>query len=139
MGEALSVLAVAHYLLAAVTLLAAPVGLYLVFAGWPLLYPESGTQTLPHRRAEILDPPLWGATFVVAGVLLTSLSLMHAGLLAYVGRLIARRKRRRFCLVFSVLDMTYLPLGTALGIFALWLLTKQPVKAQFDAEAKARA
>jgi hypothetical protein len=69
--------------------------------------------------------------FFMGGGILATLSLMHAGLLAYVGRCIARRRRRRFCLIFSTFDLTYLPLGTALGVFALLLLLKPQVKQEF--------
>jgi hypothetical protein len=133
LNEALKLLVVAHYVLAGITFLLAPAFLYLAWSGWSMLHPERGQQWTPMPGQEILDPVVWGAAFFAAGVLLGSLCLMHAGLIAYVGRSITRRKRRLFCLIFSCFDLTYIPLGTALGIFAIVLLRKPAVKEQFDA------
>jgi hypothetical protein len=130
--ESLRLLVVAHYLLAGVTLLLAPAGIYLAIAGWDLLHPARGEAWTPRPGQEIFDPLRWGAVFFVGGGVLASLSLLHAGLIAYVGRCLARRRRRRFCLAFSIFDLTYIPLGTALGIFALVLLLKPQIKQQFE-------
>ncbi len=129
--EALQVLSVAHYVLAALTIAMTPVGIYLVWVGWDLLHPARGEAWTPRAGQEFLDPVRWGATLYFTGGVLASLSVIHAGLLAYIGRCIARRTRRRLCLAFSVFDMTYVPLGTALGVCTLVLLLKDPVKSQF--------
>jgi hypothetical protein len=129
--EALKVLVAAHYVLAAITLAMTPVGIYLAWTGWDLLHPARGEAWTPRPGQELFDPVRWGAALYFAGGALASLSVVHAGLLAYIGRCIARRKRRLLCLIFSAFDMTYVPLGTALGVFALVLLTKEPVKQQF--------
>ena len=67
----------------------------------------------------------------MGGGILATLSLLHAALLAYVGRCIALRRHRRFCLMFSVFDLTYIPLGTTLSVFALLLLLKPQVRQEF--------
>jgi hypothetical protein len=56
-----------------------------------------------------------------------------------VGRCIALRRRRRFCLMFSVFDLTYLPLGTTLSVFALLLLLKPQVQQEFAQSGTPRA
>lgn len=130
--ESLHVLVAAHYVLAFVTALLTPFGLYLAFVGWALLHPARGEAWTPRPGQEIFDPLRWGAVFFMLGGILASLSLLHAALLAYVGRCIARRRRRRFCLAFSAFDLTYVPLGTTLGVFALLLLLKPQVKQEFE-------
>jgi hypothetical protein len=129
--EALQVLVAAHYVLAGITVSSLPVFLFVAWTGWDLLHPERGESWSPRRGLEFLDPLYWGAVLYLAGGALATLSVVHAGLLAYIGRCIARRRRRLLCLIFSTFDLTYMPLGTTLSVFALVLLTKQPVKEQF--------
>jgi hypothetical protein len=129
--EALQVLAVAHYVLAGITAMTAPVFVYIAWIGWDLVHPAPGEGWSPRPGQELVDPLFWGAVLYFAGGALASLAVMHGALLAYVGRCLARRRRRLFCLIFSVLDMTYIPLGTILGVCVLVLLTKAHVKQQF--------
>jgi hypothetical protein len=138
-AESLNLLAAAHYVLAFVTALMTPAGLYLAYIGWGLLHPERGAAWTPRPGQELLDPLRWGAVFFMGGGVLATLSLLHAALLAYVGRCIARRRRRRFCLMFSIFDLTYFPLGTVLGVFALFLLLKPQAKQEFAQSGTPRA
>jgi hypothetical protein len=130
--ESLRLLAVAHYVLAFVTALLTPAGVYLAYVGWSLLHPARGEAWTPEAGQELFDPLRWGAAYFLIGGILASLALLHAGVLVFVGRAIAGRRRRVFCLMFSAFDLTYIPLGTALGVFTLMLLTKPQVKQQFD-------
>ena len=127
--QQLRVLAWLHYALAGITALFAPFGAYIVYLGWPLLYPPEGTGA--YRGPPMFDPLLWGAALVTLGTLWASICVLHAALLAYVGRCIVRRRRRKFSIVFSLCDLTYAPLGTGLAIYALVLLTRPGVKALF--------
>jgi hypothetical protein len=131
--EALEVLAVAHYVLAAITAAMAPVFVYIAWIGWDLVHPAPGEHWTPRPGQEMIDPLFWGAVLYLSGGAIASLAVIHGGLLAYVGRCLARRRRRLFCLIFSVLDLTYVPLGTVLGVCVLVLLTKERVKQQFAA------
>ena len=119
-----------HYLLAVLTAATAPLGGYLFYQGWSLLNDPASARH--HGGPAILDPLVWGATWAMVGGVLATLSLLHGAILWYVGRLIARRRRRVFCLVFSIFDLTYIPAGAALSLFAIVVLTRPEVKAQFD-------
>ena len=127
--QQLRVLVWLHYALGGITAVFAPFGAYIVYLGWPLLYPPEGTGA--YRGPQMFDPLLWGAALVTLGTLWASMCLMHGALLAYVGRCIARRRRRKFSIVFSLFDLTYAPLGTGLAIYALVLLTRPGVKELF--------
>ena len=98
---------------------------------WPLtrLSAKEAWDTPPGM--ELLDPRVLGVLLFALSVVLGALSLMHSWLIAYVGRCIARRKRRLFCLIFSAFDLTYVPFGTMLGAAALVLLSNKRVKAEF--------
>lgn len=56
-----------------------------------------------------------------------------AGLMVAAGRCLAARKRYTFCFVVACLSLTMMPFGTALGIFTLVVLLKEPVKRLFGA------
>ena len=132
LSESLNLLAAAHYVLAVVTALLMPVGLYLAWVGWDLLHPARGEHWLPRPGQELLDPLRWGAVFFMLGGVLATLSLLHAGVLVYIGRMLARRRRRRLCLAFSIFDLTYVPLGTALGVLTLVALLKPQARQMFE-------
>lgn len=136
LAESLRLLVAAHYLLAVVTLLMAPAGVYLAWSGWTMLHPARGEAWTPKPGQEIFDPVIWGTTFYLAGGAWAALSIVHAGALAYIGHCIARRRRRGLCLAFSIFDLTYIPLGTTLSVFALLLLLKPPVREEFRQQAK---
>ena len=134
--ESMRLLVLGHYVLAVVTALMAPAGIYLAFAGWAMLHPARGDAWTPKPGQEIFDPLVWGTTFYLTGGALAGLSIIHASLLVHIGRSIARRKRRRLCLAFSFFDLTYIPLGTALSVVALLLLLKPQVRDEFRNAAK---
>jgi hypothetical protein len=129
--QQLRVLEVLHYALGGITAAFFPFGLYFLYEGWGLMHPPPEERIAYRPGQELLDPVLWGAALVTLGVLWVTLCLMHGGLLAYVGRCIARRRRRLFSVVFSIFDLTYAPLGSALGIYALVVLSRPKVKAMF--------
>jgi len=80
------------------------------------------------------DITLWGFTSAVCLAAFVSLAVLcpvHGALLAYIGRSIARRRRRLLCLVFSGLHVINLPFGTALSVFAFLVLRRPSVKESF--------
>ncbi|MCL6504556.1 MAG: hypothetical protein K6T86_17900 [Pirellulales bacterium] len=134
-----------HYLLAVAT---AALG----YQGWP--YVEAGLEFLDGKRPPLpplveramhwlptlsevhqRDPPLLGMTLVLCGAALMTLSLVHAGLLAYIGWLLHVRRRWSLCLIFSALDLMYFPAGTALGAYALFVLLRPEVRVAFGRRA----
>ncbi|MEX2119947.1 MAG: hypothetical protein WD847_10170 [Pirellulales bacterium] len=117
----LRVLEILHYVLAAVTALAATVGVALLVVGYPMMHqtPQPG-QPLPFSPYE--DPQIVGMALVMAGIAVASLCLVHALAIAYIGCMIARRRRLGLCKAFSIFHLVNVPFGTALSIYALILL-----------------
>ncbi len=134
-----------HYALAIVTGAMGYQGLPYVRAGKELLDGKrpplppvfrSAMEYLPEVRAAYeRDPPLLGMVLILCGAALIVLAIVHAGLLAYIGRLLQVRRRWTLCLVFSALDLMYFPPGTALGTYALLVLTRPEVRAAFGRQA----
>ncbi|MGE0609304.1 MAG: hypothetical protein AB7O62_19590 [Pirellulales bacterium] len=77
-----------------------------------------------------------GLVLVLLGATLIALSLVHAAVLALVGRWMLRRQRHTLCVVFSFFDLTYIPPGMLLSLFALIVLYRPGVKQLFLAAAK---
>lgn len=94
---------------------------------------------VPALEPFVRDPanrPLLGISVFMVGAFVVTLSLVHGLALAYIGRCIARRRRRGLCIGFSIFDLTYLfpvPIGTALSVFALVMLFRPGVVQQFAA------
>jgi hypothetical protein len=88
------------------------------------------------------DRPIFGGALYLMGAAMVTLSLVHGAALAFVGRLIARRRRRGLCIGFSIFDLMYVipvPIGAGLSIFALVMLLRPSVAAQFKAGKSRRA
>jgi hypothetical protein len=117
----LRVLEILHYVLAALTAVAATLGLALFVVGYPMMHqtPQPG-QPLPLSAFQ--DPQIVGMVLVMAGIAVASLCLVHALAIAYVGRMIARRRRLGLCKAFSIFHLVNVPFGTALSIYALIVL-----------------
>lgn len=80
-------------------------------------------------------PPWWfGLIFVVVGggFVLVGWTL---GILTFVsGRCIARRKNRMFSIVMGCINCALMPFGTVLGVFDIILLTRDDVRAEYEAK-----
>jgi hypothetical protein len=143
----LRVLVALHYLAAVITACFAFFGWRYIGPGRQMLRNPGGA--LPPLVAEMVDRspvlepfvrqpgdrPLFGAMLLLIGAFVTTLSLVHACALAYIGRCIARRRRRGLCIGFSIFDLTYLfpvPIGAGLGVFALIMLFRPGVVRQFQ-------
>ena len=48
------------------------------------------------------------------------------------GRMMAKRRRRMFCLIVAAISCLFFPLGTLLGIFTILVLSRPSVIQQFD-------
>ena len=82
------------------------------------------------------QPPAWfGLIFVLFASCIILFGWTFAGLLAYSGRCIARRKRHTFCLVMAGVACMFMPFGTVVGIFTIIILVRPSVKALFTGAA----
>lgn len=150
--RSLRTLALFHYLLAVFTACLALTGIPWVMVGRVLMKSAGGElpevfqeyERIMGRKPELHDPEnraILGGACEFIGAVLVTLSLVHGGALTFIGRCIARRRLRILCVVFSILDLTFVlpaPLGTALSIYALIVLRRPAVKERFARQADER-
>jgi hypothetical protein len=118
----LHLLARLHYVLAILTALFSLVAIPLLWAGAAAVHGPAG---------EIDEAYLLALFKLTLGISVGAVCLVHAGVLAYIGRLIQSRRRRWLIWVFSVLHLINVPLGTALSIYAFIVLGRESVKGRF--------
>lgn len=121
--EQLNLLSIFHYVLAGITAL---------FSCFPLIHLGMGIAMLT-GAIEMKDTP----TFVAWIFIATAAMIIFAGwtlaiLMFFAGKNLRRQTAYTFCFVIAVLECMFMPLGTALGVFTIVLLTKEPVKALFS-------
>lgn len=78
------------------------------------------------------------AAFTAATLLVVGLALVAAGgVSAWAGARLRRQhpSARLVAIVLAALNLFVLPFGTALGIYTLWVLLNDGVRAQFEARA----
>ncbi|HEV3344136.1 MAG TPA: hypothetical protein VG125_27420 [Pirellulales bacterium] len=111
-----------HYAFAVVTALCSLFAIPALRAGAGAIGPPAG---------EIDEAYLAALCLLSAGILWAAICVVHAGLLAYIGRLIASHRRRWLIWTFSVLHLINVPVGTALSIYAFMVLGRPSVKERF--------
>jgi len=81
-------------------------------------------------------PEFLGQMVVFFFASITLMVLLHGAVVAWVGRLLAKNQRYWVIYIFSLLDCTYVPFGTIIGIWALVVLNRPSVKVRFGLPAK---
>lgn len=124
----LELLAVFHYVFG---------GLLALFSCFPILHVVMGLALATGRmpmQSEGAHPPesLFGWIFVIMGSLFVLTGWMTAIAVLIAGRRLQRRQNRLFCMVVAGIECMFMPFGTALGVFTLILLNKDPVKSAFE-------
>lgn len=130
----LRLLTIAHYVLAGLTAAAAAFFVPWAVIGWQTL--DDARQALPDPvpgAFEPADQAMWGAVILCAGASIAALCLVHGGVLFYVGRCLACRRRRTLCLVFSALHVLNFPIGAILSAFTFLVLRRPSVRQAFSA------
>jgi hypothetical protein len=129
----LRLLAILHYVLGGITAACALPMLPFVWSSYQLYQEFEKAAATPTVSSSVdIEAAGVSAVFGLAfWFLLASLCLVHGSVVAFIGRLIARRRRRLFCLVFSALHVINVPFGTALSVFAWMILTRESVKEAF--------
>ena len=128
--EHLRLLAIFHYVVA---------GLAALFSFFPLLYTTVGAIFIFAARhgtpkpGEQLPPEFLGWIFVVLGLLLFLLGVAMAICILIAGRCLSRRKHYTFALVMACIECLFIPFGTILGVFTIIALSRDSVKAFFEA------
>ena len=129
--EHLRLLAIFHYVVAGLTTLFACLPLiHLVVGILAIVTPESMTD-----KSGNVPPPFFGWMFAIIGGMMIFLGWAFAISLFCAGRFLARRKHYLFCFVIACLNCLFVPLGTALGVFAIIVLLRPSVKELFAGQA----
>ena len=128
--EHLQMLAVFHYVFAAVGVL---------FACFPLLYSVFGVAILAGLLDEGSDVPprVIGWLLVLIPGTMTLLGWAFAVCVFFAGRGLALRRRYTFCLVIAGIMCLFMPLGTVLGVFTIIVLLRPSVKELFGISVEA--
>jgi hypothetical protein len=110
-----------------------------VFSSFPLIHVFIGLMFMlnPQGFASGGNPPfparLFGLLFFMIGGTIVLFGWTLAVLTAYAARCISRREKHTFCIVVACLNCLHQPLGIALGIFTLIVLSRDSVKQLFKA------
>ena len=125
--EHLRLLSIFHYVCAGLGALCACFPIFHLILGLVLRF-------RPESFGPVKDqPPTWLGDFIVAFASVIILSgWVFAGLLAYAGRCLARRKHYTFCIVMGGISCMFMPFGTVLGILTIMVLARPSVKALFN-------
>ena len=78
------------------------------------------------------EPALVGGVLVAVAIFVLLVVGANGLLLFFTGRFLAQHRRRTFCLVVAALSCLSFPLGTALGVFTIIVLSRPSVKALFE-------
>ena len=136
-AEDLRRLALAHYAVGVLTaLMALPFVLGIWWGVHLMDHPEAlgEWKLLP---SELDFPPEFLGQMVVFFFASTALLvLVHASVVAWVGWYIAKARRYWVVYIFSLLDCTYMPFGTIIGIWAVVVLNRPSVKVRFGLKKK---
>lgn len=130
-AEHLRLLFIFHYILA---------GLFFLFAFFPVFHVSIGamitfrpetffsgnSSEMPNEATKLI-----GLMFMVIGVTIIVLGLLHAVLTAWSGRCIQLRKWRTFSIVAAGLNILAFPFGTVLGVFTIVVLQRPSVRALY--------
>ncbi len=126
----LNTLAICHYIYAGMLGLGGLFGLIyvvfgIVFAASIASAPASGSSPGPPAAAI-------GGIFAAIGGFIMLLVWTKAAVVAYSGMCLKRRQKRTFSFVIACICCMNIPLGTALGVFTLVVLSRASVKALYD-------
>jgi hypothetical protein len=123
-------LTIGHYICAAITAM---------FACFPLIYVTLGLVFLfmppPANGAEVFPARAFGLIFAVIGSAAALCGWAFAALIFVAGRSLGARKRHTFCIVIAAICCAFFPVGTALGVFTILVLSRPAVKAMFQQQA----
>ena len=123
MEQHVKLVGIFHVVLSSLGLFAALI-VFAVFGGLAAFVGTSGD-----ANASTAVPVLGGIGGIIA-ICIAAISL--PGLIGGIGLLKFAPWSRILVLIISVLELIHVPLGTALGIYGIWTLTKPEVAAMFE-------
>lgn len=77
------------------------------------------------------DPVAVSGVFIAGSIFIMLLGWGMAGAAAYAGHCLASRKRHALCLSVAALNLGFMPIGTALGLYSFFILLRPSVRAHF--------
>jgi hypothetical protein len=125
MDSHVKVVGILHIVLGSLGVLAA-VGFLLLFGSIASVVSLSGSTS---ARDAAIAVPILGGIGTILFVLIGAISL--PGLIGGIGLLYFAPWSRVFMIVISALDLLNVPIGTALGIYGIWALTRPETEALF--------
>ncbi|KAB8316103.1 hypothetical protein SD81_028660 [Tolypothrix campylonemoides VB511288] len=121
----LRLLAIFHYVVAALMGLFALVPVIHLVVGLALATGHFGDAGSP------MEARLMGWLFAAIALAFILGGLAMAGLTAYAGRCLQRRRRHTLCLVAAAVMCLFVPFGTVLSVFSIVVLSRPAVRAGF--------
>lgn len=120
----LTTLAILHYVLG---------GLYVFIGCIPLIHVSLGIAMLSGAldKGRNPPPPELGVVFIIVGASFSLGFWTVAVLTVIAGRCLARRVAYGYCFFIAIVDCLYMPVGTALGIFTIIVLSRESVQMLF--------
>lgn len=125
----LNTLAICHYIYAGMLGLFGIIGLIYVVFGVILATASLGASGGGHGGP---PPAAIGGVVAAIGGFITFFLWAKAACVAYSGMNLKKRHKRTFSFVIACICCMNIPLGTALGVFTLVVLSRQSVKAIYD-------
>jgi hypothetical protein len=127
--EHLRLLSIFHYIVGGLSGLFALIPIaYLVFGLIFLYSPEK------FANREVMPPAFFGWIFVIFGAFCTLAGMLVSAMIITAGRFLSKRINHLFCLIIAGLQCAIFPFGTALGVFTIIVLMREPVKQLFMAK-----
>lgn len=125
----LRILSICHYVCG---------GLTLLFGFLPIIHITLGIMAIngqfPMAPGQPPLPPWFGYIFVAGGVFGCLFLWTLGALLISAGRCLAAFKHHLFIVVVSAIACIMFPIGTALGIFTLLVITRENVRTAFHGQ-----
>lgn len=128
----LNLLAIFHYVLGGLTMLGGIVFLIWVVFGGLIAAAGAGAS---RTSGDAAGAQIAGGLFVFFGLLGVTVCFVAGGLKVWAGRCLQAKHGYTFATVMACLECLHMPLGTALGIFTLVVLSRPSVRAMFAGEA----
>jgi hypothetical protein len=129
-AEHLNILSILHYVMAGLTALGGFVPLIYIAFGVIMVGGAAATGNM--KEEERTGLAIAGVVITVIGLGVCALIWLYAFCLFLTGKYLAQGRNRTFCFVTSAIQCLNAPLGTALGIFTIIVLSRDSVKARFE-------
>jgi hypothetical protein len=85
-----------------------------------------------------MPPAFFGWFFIGIAGLFILFGLTFSTLVFFAGRCLSRRKRYTFCFVMAAIECMFVPFGTILGVFTIFILNRPAVKEAFQLHPTSR-